>query len=39
MDTPGDFIALADHLRDHREALMLEWQRAVKRDPDLNQGE
>jgi signal transduction histidine kinase len=39
MDTPGDFIALADHLRDRREALMLEWQRAVKRDPDLNQGE
>jgi signal transduction histidine kinase len=39
MDTPGNFIALADHLRDRREALMLEWQRAVKRDPDLNQGE
>jgi signal transduction histidine kinase len=39
MDTPGDFVALADNLRDRREALMLEWQRAVKRDPDLNQGE
>src|SRR4029077_14897379 len=39
MDTLGDFISLADHLRDRREALMLEWQRAVKRDPDLNQGE
>jgi signal transduction histidine kinase len=39
MDTTGDFIALADHLRDRRDALMLEWHRAVKRDPDLNQGE
>ena len=39
MDTPGDFVALADNLRDRRETLMLEWQRAVKRDPDLNQGE
>jgi signal transduction histidine kinase len=39
MDAPGDFVALADHLRDRREALMLEWHRAVKRDPDLNQGE
>ncbi|HEX3871033.1 MAG TPA: RsbRD N-terminal domain-containing protein, partial [Pirellulales bacterium] len=39
METPGDFVALADHLRDRREALMLEWRRAVKRDPDLNQGE
>jgi signal transduction histidine kinase len=39
MDTPGDFIVLADHLRDRRDALMLEWHRAVKRDPELNQGE
>jgi signal transduction histidine kinase len=39
MDTPGDFVALADHLRDRRDALMLEWHLAVKRDPDLNQGE
>lgn len=39
MDTPGDFVALADYLRDRRQALMLEWQRAVKRDPDLNQGD
>jgi signal transduction histidine kinase len=39
MDTPGDFVALADHLRDRRDALMLEWHHAVKRDPDLNQGE
>jgi signal transduction histidine kinase len=38
MDTPGDFVALANHLRDRREALMLEWHSAVKRDPDLNQG-
>jgi signal transduction histidine kinase len=39
MDTPRDFVALADHLRDRRDALMLEWHHAVKRDPDLNQGE
>jgi signal transduction histidine kinase len=39
MGTPGDFVALADHLRDRRDALMLEWYRAVKGDPDLNQGE
>jgi signal transduction histidine kinase len=39
MDTPGDFVALADHLRDRRDALMLEWHHAVRRDPDLNQGE
>jgi signal transduction histidine kinase len=39
MDTPGDFVALAGHLRHRRDALMLEWHRAVKRDPDLNQGE
>ena len=39
MDTPGEFVALADHLRDRRDALMLEWHHAVKRDPDLNQGE
>jgi signal transduction histidine kinase len=39
MGTPGDFVALADHLRDRRDALLLEWRQAVKRDPDLNQGE
>ncbi len=39
MDTPGDFLALADHLRDRRDALMLEWHHAVKGDPDLTQGE
>src|ERR1700739_4471619 len=39
MDTPGDFGVLAEHLRDRREALMLEWHHAVKRDPDLKQGE
>jgi signal transduction histidine kinase len=38
MKTPGDFVALADHLRDRRDALMLEWHLTVKRDPDLNQG-
>ena len=39
MDTPGDFLALADHLRDRRDALMIEWHHAVKGDPDLTQGE
>ena len=39
MGTPGDFVALAEHLKDRRDALMLEWRHAVKRDPELNQGE
>jgi signal transduction histidine kinase len=38
MGTPGDFVALAEHLKDRRDALMLEWRHAVKRDPELNQG-
>jgi hypothetical protein len=33
MDTPEDFVALAEHLSDRREALMLEWHHAVKRGP------
>ena len=39
LDSHGDLITLADHLRDRREALLLEWHRAVKRDPGLSQGD
>jgi signal transduction histidine kinase len=39
MGTPGDFVDLAEHLKNRRDALMLEWRHAVKRDPELNQGE
>jgi signal transduction histidine kinase len=39
LDIHGDLISLADHLRDRREALLLEWHRAVKRDPGLSQGD
>ena len=39
MGTPGDLVALANHLMHRRDALMTEWHQAVKRDPDLNQGE
>jgi signal transduction histidine kinase len=35
----GDLIVLADYLRDRRAALLLEWQRAVQRDPGLSQGD
>src|SRR3984893_5490864 len=35
----GDLAALAEHLSDRREALLLAWQRAVKRDPALTDGE
>ena len=31
----GELIALAGHVRDERGAILLEWQRAVKRDPTL----
>jgi signal transduction histidine kinase len=34
----GDLAALAEHLSDRREAMLLEWQRAVKRDPALTGG-
>jgi signal transduction histidine kinase len=35
----GDVAALAEHLSDRREALLLAWQRAVKRDPTLTHGD
>jgi signal transduction histidine kinase len=31
----GELFALADHVRDERGAILLEWHRAVKRDPAL----
>ena len=34
-----ELFTLADHFGRQREALLLEWQRAVKRDPALNQGD
>jgi hypothetical protein len=38
-DNYGDIAALARHLSDRREALLLAWQHAVKRDPTLTDGE
>jgi signal transduction histidine kinase len=38
-DIHGEFLALADHFNRRRESLLLEWQRTVKRDPDLNDGD
>jgi signal transduction histidine kinase len=35
----GDLIALADYLRNRRAGLLLEWHRAVLRDPGLSQGD
>ena len=39
MDTPGDFVAWADYIEGSPAGANTEWQRAVKRDPDLNQGD
>jgi signal transduction histidine kinase len=38
-DIHGDLIALADYVRDERETILLEWLRAVRRDPALHQGD
>jgi signal transduction histidine kinase len=38
-DIQGELLTLADNVRDEREATLLEWQRAVKRDPDLTNGD
>jgi signal transduction histidine kinase len=35
----SDLIALANYLRDRRTELLLEWHRAVLRDPGLSQGD
>ncbi len=38
-DINGELLALAEHVHRRREALLLEWQHAVKRDPDLTGGD
>jgi len=38
-DIHGELIVLADHVRDERGAILLEWYRAVKRDPTLTDGD
>jgi signal transduction histidine kinase len=38
-DIPGELTALADHVERHREAMVLSWQRAIQRDPELADGE
>jgi signal transduction histidine kinase len=38
-DIPGELTALADHVGHHREAMVLAWQRAIQRDPELTEGE
>ena len=38
-DIPRELTALADHVEGHREAMVLSWQNAIQRDPDLSEGE
>ena len=38
-DAAGELIALADHVANHREELVISWQRAVQRDPKLSEGD
>jgi signal transduction histidine kinase len=38
-DIPGELTALADHVRHHSEAMVLAWQRAIQRDPELTEVE
>jgi signal transduction histidine kinase len=38
-DVSGELIALAEHLSHQRESMLLEWHRAVKRDPGLTNGD
>jgi signal transduction histidine kinase len=33
------FLAVAEHIRHRQEAILLEWQRVVRRDPELTQGD
>ena len=37
--TPGELLILADHVRDERDVVLIEWSRAVKRDPNLTDGD
>jgi signal transduction histidine kinase len=38
-DISGELITLAEHLSHQRESILLEWHRAVKRDPGLTNGD
>ena len=38
-DSLRELTALADHVERHREAMVLAWQRAIQRDPELTDGE
>jgi signal transduction histidine kinase len=38
-DIPGELTALADHVVRHREAMVLAWERAIQRDPQLTDGD
>jgi signal transduction histidine kinase len=38
-NSQGELLILANYVRDERAAILLEWQRAVKRDPALSQGD
>jgi signal transduction histidine kinase len=38
-DIHGELLALAEHFHRRREPLLLEWQRSIKRDPDLTDGD
>lgn len=38
-DSPRELTALADHVGRHREAMVLAWQRAIQRDPELTDGD
>jgi signal transduction histidine kinase len=35
----GGLIALADHLKSRRDAILMAWRKAIKRDPSLTSGE
>jgi signal transduction histidine kinase len=35
----GELADLADHMRDRRDALLIAWQGAIRRDPNLNDGD
>ena len=38
-DIHGELTALADYVGRHREAMVLSWQRAIQRDPELTNGD
>jgi signal transduction histidine kinase len=38
-NTQDQLLAVAEHIRRRQEAILLEWQRTVRRDPELTQGD